>query len=114
MKRLISMKLYVLALLLSGCASLGAPSPETFNERAAVALTAVTTVRETAKSLVTARKISPNDAQNVQETADTIRTGIDVARGIHRLDPKAGETKLASITAGLRALQTYLAEKGKP
>jgi uncharacterized protein YcfL len=99
---------FVLLLLLQGCAALGLPQPTTFNEKVAVAYTTVTQIRSVATSLVSSGKISPDDAQNVQNQANHARDGIDIARKVYATDPKGGDTKLASATLILNALDTYL------
>ena len=85
--------------------------PETFNQKLAVGYTTVTAVRETATKLVVAKKLNPDDAQNVQNQADTARAGLDVARDMFKATPVAADNKLTSVTTALRALQTYLASK---
>jgi len=102
--------LLLLALLLVGCEALGL-KPETFNQRLAVGYGTVTTIRQTATTLLQAKKISADDAQNVQNQADNARAGLDIARTIGKTDEKAADAKLASVTTALRALQTYLATK---
>ncbi len=101
---------FTLAVLV-GCAALGVPKPETFNQRLASGYATVTTVRQTTLTLLESRTISSADAQNVQNQANTAREGLDVARDIHRTLPQAGEDKLAVTNAVLQSLQKYLASK---
>lgn len=101
---------FLAALGLVACQQLGVPSPETFNQKLAVAYTSVTAVRTTATQLLAARKISPDDAENVNASADVARAGLDVAR--RTSDPAAANAKLTAAVAALTALQTYLATKG--
>ena len=108
MKRLI---LTAVAVLLTGCAVLGGPTPETFNQKLAVGYSTVTAVRSTATQLLQAKKIGSVDAQNVQKQADTAREGLDVAREVGKVDLKAGDLKLTSVTTALQALQRYLVSK---
>lgn len=108
MKRIAQYAAYVLLLLASGCAALGIPQPQTFNQKIAVAYSDVTSARQVAASLVGIGKITPDDATNVQNLADKARDGIEIARQLHGKDAKAGEAKLASITVGLTALRDYL------
>lgn len=105
------MKYLLLALLwmAAGCAQLGMPIPQTFNERIATAYASVSAIRDTATVLLQAKKISPDDAQNVQTQADNARAGIEIARKI--LDLESANAKLSSVQAGLVALQAYLATK---
>ena len=92
--------------LVSACASL--PTPDTFNQKLAVAISTVTAVRSTATTLLQARKISADDAQNVQTTADTARAGIEVARTLSKVNMAAADGKLTAVTTTLQALQSYL------
>lgn len=96
---------------LPACAQLGIAAPETFNQKLAVGYITVTAVRETATKLVVAKKLNPDDAQNVQNQADTARAGLDVARDMFKATPVVADNKLTSVTTALRALQTYLASK---
>ncbi len=102
----------VLALTLSACASLGVPSPDTFNKRVAVAQTTVQTVAESATAAYTAGKLSETDRTNVVTTGRSTLAAIDVARNMHATNPTGAENKLASALAILVALQTYLASQG--
>lgn len=103
--------LYVAFLLLAGCQLLGVPVPQTFNEKAASALTTVTGARQTALTLLQAQKITPDDAENVNEQADTLRKGVEVARAIHATQPVAGDARLAATITALTALTAYLEER---
>lgn len=102
---------YVAFLLLSGCAQLGVPTPATFNEKAASALTTVTAARQTALTLLQAGKLTPDDSENVNAQADNLRKGIDVARSIHATQPTAGDDKLAATITALTALTAYLEQR---
>ena len=103
----------VILACLSGCASLGAPSPQTFNEREAAAVTAIIHVRTTAVTLLNAGKISVDDARNVQEQADNARAALVIASAIHATDPAQAENRLAAIVTGLSAISSYLASRGQ-
>jgi len=105
---------FVLAacIALAGCASMGVPSPETFNQRVAVGIASVSTARDTAATLLAAGKISREDAINIQKQADVAREGLDVARKMEAAgDTNGGSTRLEVANAALRALQTYLVQK---
>lgn len=107
-------RLFLAALTLSvltACAALGVESPDTFNQRLAVAAASVTEVRNTATTLLVAGKISVADAQNIQQQADVAREGLNVARGLSATSIPAASTRLEVATAALRALQTYLIAK---
>jgi hypothetical protein len=106
-----SFTLLIFAFALASCAQLGIPKPETFNQKVAVAYATVTQVRTTATQLLEVKKISSDDAANVQISADVARVGIETARKISTLDPKAGDAKLNSVMIALNALANYLATR---
>lgn len=111
--RSIQQSIIVLALaVLVGCAQLGLATPKTFNDKAAVAYGSVTQVVKTTTTLLTAKKISSNDAQNVLTTAENAKAGIDVAVQIAATDPATATNKLTAINAALTAIIGYLATKG--
>lgn len=103
--------LWMLALTVA-CANLNVPTATTFNEQMALALGAVAAVRATATTLVQAKRITPDDAQNVQTAASTARTGLDLARAMAGTDLVSAGNRLTAIMTGLTALQAYLASKG--
>lgn len=98
--------------LLTACASLGVPAPQTFNEKEAAAVSSVTAIRTTAASLLTANKITAPDAQNIQRQADNAREAIEVASAIHATDSGAADNRLTAIITGLNAISGYLATRG--
>jgi hypothetical protein len=101
-----------LALTMAACTSLGAPQPQTFEQRAAATLIAVDGVNKAATTLLKADKISVADAKHVAAQSDTVIVGVGVARTIAATDPVAAQTKLAAGIAVLTVLQGYLASKG--
>jgi len=101
--------LYLMALLLSGCASLGVPEAGTFSEQLAAGYSLNAQVRATATELLNAKKISSADGQNALEQTNNARTGLDIARSLAAIDSKAAEGKLVAIRTALTALQAYLA-----
>lgn len=103
--------LYMLALVVSGCAQLGLPQADTFNERLAVGYGAVTEVRTLATTLLNAKKISSADAQNVLAQTDAARAGLDLARSMSVSNIAAAEGKLSAAKAVLSAVQSYLASR---
>ncbi len=114
-----SVRLFVVVLvaaILIGCAALGTPAPATFNQKLAVTVATVTEVRNTAATLVAAKKISAVDAQNVQAAADVAREGVSVARGMSGTNLTEATTRLELAQSSLKALQAYLLTKqgGKP
>lgn len=105
------MRALVLTLMLAGCAQLGLAPAETFNQRLAVGYSTVTAVRQSATTLLVAKKITAEDAQNVQRQADNARAGLDIARGLEKTDPTAANAKLLAVRTALTALQAYLVSK---
>ena len=105
--------MFVLMVIMQGCAQLGVPSPESFNQKAAVAIATVTAVRTTATNLLVAKKISPEDAQQVQSGADNARAGVEIARILSKSNMAAADNKLQSVTVALNALNAYLAARSK-
>ena len=97
--------------LLTACAAIGSATPDTFNQRLAVASASVTEVRHTATTLLQAGRITVVDAQNIQAQADVAREGLNVARGMAGTDVTAASTRLDVANAALRALQAYLITK---
>jgi hypothetical protein len=97
--------------LLTACSSFGVPSPETFNEKAAAAISSVTTVRNTAYTLLVSNKITATDAINIQKQADNAREAIAVAISIHAANPEAGADRLTAVITALNALSAYLATR---
>jgi len=97
---------------LQGCTTLGVPSPKTFNEKEAAAISSVTGIRSAAASLLSSGKISVEDAKNVQEQADNARAAIVIASSIKATNPEAAENRLTAIIVGLNAISAYLATRG--
>lgn len=120
MKRLIALFAIILLALptvavvgLTACATLGVPTPKTFNQKFAVGISTVTSARTTALTLLTATKITADDAANVNKQADVAREGLELARTIHAALPAQGDAKLAAVTLGLNALTGYLCSRDK-
>jgi hypothetical protein len=61
--------------------------------------------------LLQANKITPDDAQNVQNQADNARAGLDVARSLSKTDLNSAEAKLEATKIVIKALSDYLAKK---
>ncbi|HEY4354886.1 MAG TPA: hypothetical protein VGN16_03990 [Acidobacteriaceae bacterium] len=98
----------LLLMLAAGCASLGVPVPQDFNEKSSAALTTVTGVRQTNLVLLQAHKITRDDGQNIQDQANNLRSAIDVARSIHSTQPGAADDKLTATITALEALKVYV------
>lgn len=104
----------LLATMLVACASLGVPTPDTFNKKLAVGISTVTEIRQTATTLLTAGKITVADATNIQTQADNASAGLTIARSLSGTDLTAADAKLTASITVLTALQAYLALKGAP
>jgi hypothetical protein len=104
--------LWLLCIVLTACSALGIPSAENFSEKLAGGYVAVTGIRNTAANLLTAEKIDSADAQNIQNTSDNARAGLDIARTLQGSDPTAAENRLTATLTVLTALEAYLATKG--
>jgi hypothetical protein len=102
-----------IALTATSCAQLGLPTATTFQERLTAGYALNAEVRNTAATLLTAKKMTVEDAQNILDQTNTARAGLDVARTIGKSDLKAGDAKLTATRTVLLALQAYLATKGK-
>lgn len=98
---------------LTACSALGIPQAQTFNERAAVALSAVTSVRQATLTLLQTKRITADDAENVQKQADNARSAIDIARKLNAAGDPGAPGKLDQAQAVLTTLEAYLATKGK-
>lgn len=107
------MKLGLSALMLVVLVACQTMAPKTFNERLAAGYVTVTTVRQTATTLLDLKKIGSVDAQNIQQQANTARSSLDVARELHAAIPKAGEDKLVATLAILNTLTRYVEQKQK-
>mgnify|MGYP001579719976 FL=1 len=72
----------------------------------------MTTVRQSATTLLKAGKITADDGQNVLSSTDAARAGLDVARTLSKTDLAAADARLTAVRTALTALSTYLATKG--
>lgn len=98
--------------VVTACAYLGIQQPTSFNDRVAIAQVTVNGARQSSFDLLKVKKISPDDAQNVQTQADTAQEGINVARAYRKSgNVGAADTKLESISSILKLLQAYIVTK---
>jgi hypothetical protein len=102
------LSMFLVALMLVGCQTLGVPSPETLSQKIAVTVVTVTEVRKQAFDLLVVKKISPEDAKNIQSQADNVVAAAQVARTMAATDPVGADAKLQATRAALVALQAYL------
>lgn len=120
----------ILVMTFQGCALLGVPSPEGFNERLAAGYSSVTSVRDSALTVLQGRlraiegnadltdlersekaTAARQDAQNLQDQADSARAALDAARSLQGISFDAAEERLASTLRIIQALQQYLEEQ---
>lgn len=97
--------------LVSACAQIGLPTPQTMNEKIATAQSGITQVRQSATQLLLAGKISSEDGANVLRTTDAAAEGIVVARALALQDPTAAQARLTMIVTVLTSVNAYLATK---
>lgn len=123
-QRLILAQALLLGLI--GCAALGLPAANTFEQKALVAQATVTQVRASAAYLLNTRAISLNDAENALTVTDAATTGIAVARNLYSTacppaaasappvacTSLAADQRLTVATAALTALSAYLTAQG--
>lgn len=101
------------AVLLSGCESIGVQQPKTFNERLAYALAQNTALREAATLSLQSGQLSADDAEYVLELTDRSRTLIDTAQlAYDGGDLTTAEGRLQLVLGVLTQVQTYLNSKG--
>ena len=88
-------------------------APQTFNERLAVAYTAVTGIRQSATTLLGSNTITAEDGDNVLKATDVARAGLDIARKLSTLDLTSADAKLNAVSITLTALSEYLTTRSK-
>jgi hypothetical protein len=104
---------FLLLLLGAACNQLGLPTAQTFEERLTAGYASVEAINKGAKSLLDAKKISSNDAENILDQTRNARVGLDIVRAMAKTDPSSADAKLNAVRAGLTAAQAYLTAKGK-
>lgn len=100
--------LWAAILLLTACQFLGLEQPRSFSDRLLVGYATVTSVRQSAETLLVAKAITVDEAVNVQQGADNARAGLDIAAQVESVDPKAADARLQASMTILRALNAYL------
>jgi hypothetical protein len=98
----------LLALLLIGCASLGVPTPKTFNQRAAAATASVNAASQTVLTLLQARKITPAESDRYIDRTEDAQRGIDLARSIYPTSPADAQDRLTLVLDVITALTAEL------
>ena len=100
-----------LILLLAGCAQLGLSTPQTFDQKLAVAYGTHTAIQRAAATELRAGHLKKADAQEVLTLADQSKALLDAARMAG--DTTVAQNKLTLAVAVLTQLQVYLNERGK-
>jgi len=97
--------------LIAGCPSMGTVVPQTTDQKIAVAYITTKGVLDGTLVLLKAKKISPDDAENVLSQAKNVHTGLQVATSLLLVDVTAASNKLEAQLAILNALEAYLSSK---
>lgn len=103
-----------LLVMLSACATLNVPAPTTWNQRVLAAYNSGSAATQSVQTLLTAGKISKEDAQKFHDQAIELKNAVELADKIHGDDPTKGEDALATAIAALQALQLELQKRQKP
>jgi hypothetical protein len=98
-------------LLLTSCAQLGVPAPDSFKERTAAAIIVVSQVRMSVAAALRAKSISISDAENTLKMTDAAHDGIMLAWTISSADPARANATLTNATMLLTALQRFIETK---
>lgn len=96
---------------LSGCSTLGVPSPQTFNQRLAAAYQTASGIADTILVLEEAGKISPMEEASAVKRLSELRAALDLALSLHVNAPQTSETDLQQALSGLQELDTVLKSK---
>lgn len=89
-----------------GCLSLGACAAlRPFNNQLAAGYQAVNTARQEALTLLRDGTITRPEAQAVQDKADQIRGGLDLARSVHATDPGRASGVLSRALSAVAQVQ---------
>jgi hypothetical protein len=112
MRKLYAVHLLFVIALLAGCAQLGLPTAQTFEDKLTAGYALSTAVKDTATSLLNAKKISADDAQHVLDQTRNAKHGLDVARALSKTDLNAADSKVVAVRAALEAVQAYLKTRG--
>jgi 5,10-methylene-tetrahydrofolate dehydrogenase/methenyl tetrahydrofolate cyclohydrolase len=99
---------YLVFLLLAGCAALGVPAADTFNKKAAAAVSSVNTGSQTVLTLLQAHKITPDESDKYIAALAETQNGIDFTRQLYKTKPQEAEDRLAATIAALNLLLAEL------
>ena len=96
-----------IAVLLTSCVSMEAP--KSFNEKLAYAYAGVASTRSTAASMLERKRISVEEARQMQAGADKARAALDLARGAQISgDMTTAQGQLDLAMTVLTQLEAYL------
>lgn len=103
--------MFAFLVVVTGCAALGLVTPESFREKLATGFATVEAVNTSTLALLKAKKISPDDAENINKQSDNANEALKIARVVSDTDQAAANAKLTATITALSALQAYLATK---
>lgn len=98
----------IVAYLLYGCATIGVPPAQNFEQKWAYATATHTAVMSAAAASVKVGDLSKADGQQVLRLADEARALLDAAEALSSSDESAANQKLALASTILLQLQQYL------
>lgn len=99
----------------AGCATTGTEptTASSFTDELAIGYALNAEVRQTAATLLDAKKISSADAKNVLDQTNNARIALDLARSMATSNLTTARDKVATARTVLIALQVYLAARKK-
>lgn len=110
MKRTFKIFLAALAVaFLVGCGTLGVPTPPDFNAKVVAASKTVSAAAGSALQLRAAGKLSDAQRDKAVKACDAALDAIELAKSLHKLDPLAGENRLALALTVITTLQAFTA-----
>ena len=104
---------WILLLLLAGCASLGLAPAQSFDQRLAYVQSGVTSARTSVAHALAAGTLKSADGQKALELTDEARAAVEAARTAQVSgDTTTAQQKLMLATSVLTQLQSYLQARG--
>lgn len=97
----------MLLFLLAACSTLGIPPADTFNKKAAAAVTSVNTASQLTLTLLQAKKITPDESDRFIDRTEEAQNGINLARSLKSVDPAGAADRL---DLAINALTVLIAE----
>jgi hypothetical protein len=107
-----SLTILGLLLVLTGCASVGLPQPESFDQKLAYAYGVHTAVETSAATAVSTGALSKVDGQAILTLADQSKALLDSAKQLETVDATTAGDKLALAVSVLTQVQTYIQSHG--